>query len=102
RSPRVTGRGASTTIAFRAGKPGDYAYFCSLPGHRAAGMEGHLTVTEEPPAAGVAQADISRVPTDVPPPVGKRGPQTVRVDLETVELEGRLADNTTFGYWTFN
>src|SRR4029079_14509777 len=31
-----------------------------------------------------------------------RPPQTVRVDLNTVELEGRLAEGTTFGYWTFN
>ena len=29
-------------------------------------------------------------------------PQTVRVDLNAVELEGRLAEGTTFGYWTFN
>ena len=48
------------------------------------------------------EADISQKPDDVPPPVGKRGPQTVRVDLVTVELEARLAEGTTFGYWTFN
>ena len=38
----------------------------------------------------------------MPPPIGNRAPQTVRVDLITVELEGRLAEGTTFGYWTFN
>ena len=43
-----------------------------------------------------------RNPTEVPPPVGNRSPQTVRVDLVAVELEGRLAEGTTFGYWTFN
>src|SRR4029078_9295053 len=42
------------------------------------------------------------MPTDLPPPIGKREPQTVRVDLTTVELEGRLAEGTTFGYWTFD
>ena len=26
----------------------------------------------------------------------------MRVDLIAVELEGRLAEGTTFGYWTFN
>jgi nitrite reductase (NO-forming) len=101
-SPRVTGKGASTTIAFRADKSGDFAYFCSVPGHRQAGMEGQFLVTPRPPPQTVVEADISREPTDVPPSIGKRDPQTVRVDLLSVELEGRLAEGTTFGYWTFN
>ena len=101
-SPRVTGKGASTTIAFRAEKSGDFVYFCSVPGHRLAGMQGQFLVTPRPPPQTVVEADISREPTDVPPPIGKRDPQTVRVDLFSVELEGRLAEGTTFGYWTFN
>jgi nitrite reductase (NO-forming) len=102
RSPRVTGRGASTTIAFRATKSGDFIYFCSVPGHRQAGMEGQFIVTNRPPAQVTVEADISREPTDLPPPLAKRYPQTVRVDLLSVEVEGRLAEGTTFGYWTFN
>ncbi len=102
RSPRVTGKGASTTIAFRAGKAGDYLYWCSLPGHRLAGMEGKFVVTAQPPAQTIVQADISRDPSDVPPPIGKRAPQLVRIDLLTQEVEGRLADGATFGFWTFN
>jgi nitrite reductase (NO-forming) len=39
KSPRVTGKGASTTIAFHATKAGDFTYFCTAPGHRQAGME---------------------------------------------------------------
>jgi nitrite reductase (NO-forming) len=101
-SPRVTGKGASTTVAFRADKSGDFVYFCSVPGHRLAGMQGQFLVTPRPPPQTVVEADISREPTDVPPPIGKRDPQTVRVDLLSVELEGRLAEGTTFGYWTFN
>ena len=101
-SPRVTGKGASTTIAFRVEKSGDFVYFCSVPGHRLAGMQGQFLVTPRPPLQTVVEADISREPTDVPPPIGKRNPQTVRVDLLSVELEGRLAEATTFGYWTFN
>jgi nitrite reductase (NO-forming) len=101
-SPRVTGKGASTTIAFRADKSGDFVYFCSVPGHRQAGMQGQFLVTPRPPPQTVVEADISREATDVPPPIGKRDPQTVRVDLLSVELEGRLAEGTTFGYWTFN
>jgi nitrite reductase (NO-forming) len=102
RSPHIVGRGSSTNIAFRAGKAGDYIYFCSLPGHQLAGMQGQFLVTPQPPAPTVVEADISRISTDLPPPIGKREPQTIRVDLETVELEARLAEGTTFGYWTFN
>jgi nitrite reductase (NO-forming) len=102
RSPRVTGKGASTTIAFRADRSGDFTYFCSVPGHRQAGMEGQFLVTPTPPAQTLVEADISREPTDLPGPIAKREPQTVRVDLLSVEVEGRLAEGTTFGYWTFN
>ncbi|MBK8295460.1 MAG: hypothetical protein IPK93_12160 [Solirubrobacterales bacterium] len=35
--------GDSESVSFDA-KPGKYTYYCSLPGHRAAGMEGTLTV----------------------------------------------------------
>ena len=40
-SPEVTGGEASFEAAFTAGK---YDYYCSVQGHRAAGMEGVLTV----------------------------------------------------------
>ncbi len=102
KSPRVTGRGSSTTIAFRAAKAGDFIYFCTVPGHQLAGMQGQFVVTPRPAVPTVVEADISREPTDLPPPIGNRDPQTVRVDLFAAEVEGRLAEGTTFGYWTFN
>jgi len=102
KSPRVTGKGASTTIAFRAEKSGDFSYFCSVPGHQLAGMQGQFIVTARPAPQTLVEADISREPSDLPPPIGQREPQTVRVDLFSVEVEGRLAESTTFGYWTFN
>lgn len=102
KSPRVTGKAASTTIAFRAAKSGDFVYFCSVPGHRQAGMEGLFTVTPRLAPQTVVEADISREPADLPPPIVKRDPQTVRVDLLAAEVEARLAEGTTFGYWTFN
>src|SRR5689334_20323404 len=46
--------------------------------------------------------DIARDPADLPPPVGKRGPQRVKVDLDTGEVTGKLADGSTDRYWTFN
>ena len=102
RSPRVINKGASTSIVFRAGKAGDFLYYCDVPGHRLAGMEGQFLVTSTPTAQTVVEADISRPADDLPPPIGKRDPKTVRLDLLTVEMEGRLAEGTTFGYWTFN
>jgi nitrite reductase (NO-forming) len=102
KSPRVNGKGGSTTIVFRATKSGDFIYFCSVPGHQLAGMQGQFLVTPMPAAQTLVEADISREPTDLPPPIGKRDPKTVRLDLFTVEQEGRLAEATTFGYWTFN
>lgn len=102
RSAHITGKGASTNIAFRAGKAGDFIYFCSLPGHQLAGMQGQFLITPQPPPQTLVEADISKLPTDLPPPISKRGPQTIRVDLTTVEVEGRLAEGTTYGYWTFD
>jgi len=46
--------------------------------------------------------NVVRDPTDLPGPIGKRGPQRIKVDLETVEVTGQLADGTTYHYWTFN
>jgi nitrite reductase (NO-forming) len=102
RSNRVTGRGASTTIAFTANEAGTFEYNCTLPGHRDAGMDGKFVVTAQPAAPTLTQADISHDPANVPPAIGNRAAQTVRADLETVEMEARLADGTSFTFWTFN
>ena len=47
-------------------------------------------------------ADIAENPENIPPPITRREPETVRVDLETVELEAHLDDTSTFRFWTFN
>ena len=103
RSAIVVGKNASTTFSFKAAKVGEFAYFCSIAGHRQAGMEGLIRVTPGPrEAMDTDGADIVRDPADLPGPIGQRPPQVVRVDLETVELTGRLDDGTTYVYWTFN
>ena len=43
-----------------------------------------------------------RAPNDLPAPIGRREPATVRVELETIELLGQLDDGTSYRYWTFN
>lgn len=46
--------------------------------------------------------DIAHDPADVPPPITRREPETIRVDLETIEVEAHLDTNSTFRFWTFN
>ena len=52
------------------------------------------------PAATDA-VSIARDPADVPAALRHRLPQTVKYRIETVELNGKLDDGTTFNYWTF-
>jgi nitrite reductase (NO-forming) len=101
-SDHVMTKDASAVIVFRADKAGSFAYYCELPGHRQAGMEGKIVVGTQSAAAETEATDISRDPADLPAPVGSRAPHTVRVDLETVEVRGRLADGASYNYWTFN
>jgi nitrite reductase (NO-forming) len=58
--------------------------------------------TVSAPAAPASGADVVRDPSDLPGPIGGRAPTTVRIDLEAIEVEGQLANGTTFTYWTFN
>ena len=128
-SQHVTGQGNKIVAEFIVSQEGTFAYYCTLPGHRAAGMEGKFiagsgvatttaasnvststssSVASDPmPMAPAGPADpnavdIVRDPTDIPAPIGDRAPTTVRVDLETKEVSGILADGTTYTYWTFN
>jgi len=75
-------------------------YLNGLPaGAYGTGDEVAAPAVAQAPATGV---DIVRDPTDLPAPLEIREPTTVRIDLEAVEVEGQLADGTTFTYWTFN
>ena len=42
---KIVSNGDTSTIVIANLKPGTYTYYCSVPGHEAAGMKGTLTVT---------------------------------------------------------
>lgn len=125
-SKDVVGPGNSVTLEFTPGQDGTFSYYCNIPGHRQAGMEGKFVVGSGASAvagepsntsvgtgtmenisistgpADASAVDITRDPTDIPAPIGNRAPETVRVELETTEISGQLADGATYTYWTFN
>jgi len=124
-SEHIAGQGTVSSFEFVANKPGTFKYNCLLAGHKEAGMVGTFVVTgsaadgqapasvsasgqvvsSEPVVMGnpaTKGADVVRDPTEIPAQIGVREPQTVRVDLEAVEVLGQLADGTIYKYWTFN
>src|SRR5690606_33791710 len=46
--------------------------------------------------------DIAHDPADIPSPITRMSPETVRVELEAVELEARLDSQAAYRFWTFN
>jgi len=126
-SKKFSAASGAVQVSFQLTQPGKFSYYCSIPGHRQIGMEGVLEVTGTAAAAsapapkptavlGGAAASaapaplapaaanavsVAMDPAAVPPAIGKRAPQLVKYSIETVELEGKLDDGTTFTYWTF-
>jgi nitrite reductase (NO-forming) len=100
-SEKITGRGSSTSIVFRVGEDGEYSYFCTIPGHRLAGMEGKLIVGDVEVIVDNLLS-ITRDPNDVGEPVGERLAKHISINMVTVERVAKLADGTTYRYWTFD
>jgi len=96
----VTQLNEERVITFVADQEGTFEYYCAVPGHRAAGMAGTLQVGE--PSEAASGESIIKNPTDLPGPIGARGPQLVQAELVAQEVEGKLADGTTYPYFTFN
>ncbi|MFT7722485.1 MAG: copper-containing nitrite reductase [Roseateles sp.] len=126
-SPKFSAGTGRKSVRFKVAKPGEFTYFCSIPGHRQIGMEGKLRVSGKAAVAaspagastdaalalytpapvaqrGADPAAVSVVadPAKVPAAIGPRAPQTQKVRMETVELPGQLDDGTSFTYWTFD
>ncbi|MFP3853338.1 MAG: copper-containing nitrite reductase [Anaerolineales bacterium] len=89
------------TVVFKVDEEGEYVYYCTLPGHRQAGMWGTLRVGE-PEQVAAEGVSVIRNPADLPEPVGDREPELVQVELTTEEVTGQLADGTTYDYFTFD
>ncbi len=58
--------------------------------------------TAPPPPLPEGVADIVRDPADLPGPIGRRPPRRIAVELETSEVNRRLDDGASYGFWTFN
>jgi nitrite reductase (NO-forming) len=46
--------------------------------------------------------NVARNPADVPPPITRSEPTTVRVTLTVKELTAEIADGATYAFWTFD
>ncbi|MEM3087397.1 MAG: copper-containing nitrite reductase [Halobacteria archaeon] len=105
----------SPVIELRAGT---YEAGCHIPGHYEAGMKGKIVVQGAAPATATSapsvpktaaagpytgpSADVVRRGDDVPPPITRKEPATVRIDLEVREVVGEMADGVHYRYWTYN
>jgi nitrite reductase (NO-forming) len=122
--------GQTTSGDFTFDKPGVFDFFCSIPGHKDAGMKGTLTVVDPlaavlpapqaasstahdmPGMATTSSADIlikplpanlARLPLpQVAPPITRSESAYVKFDLTTTRVTAQLADGVAYEYWTFN
>lgn len=65
-----------------------------------AAAAGPVTVPAEPYDENAV--DIHRPADEVPEPIGDRGPEAVDIDVRIEELNGVVAEGTSYTYWTFD
>jgi nitrite reductase (NO-forming) len=120
--------GQTATGDFTFDKPGVFDFYCSIPGHKDAGMKGTLTVVDPAVGAPVAaasssvadmpgmnmgsasQPDIQPLPANLKPlpapqiaaPIDRTEPAYVKLDLTTQKVTAQMADGVAYDYWTFD
>lgn len=99
--------GATTTLGFKAATEGTFAYYCTMPGHRQAGMAGSLIVGEPTgpqigPELPLTVPRIAHDPTAIPPPLNRTAPETVNIYLHAVEVTAEIEPGVSYQYWTYN
>ncbi|HSB88421.1 MAG TPA: copper-containing nitrite reductase [Anaerolineales bacterium] len=104
KTPQIQNLDETAKVTFTVDREGEFFYYCTVPGHRQAGMEGVLRVGNPAAATEAPSQAVSVVhnPADLPGPIGRRAPQTVDVELTAQEVVAQLADGATYSYFTFN
>ena len=94
KSTQILDKGATTSITFKAEQSD--TYFCSVPGHRLAGMEGRLDVSDEPRAKSEGTASGRRTAgrsTSISRPApSTTGPRRAMRSPSRVTMPGRRRD----------
>jgi nitrite reductase (NO-forming) len=106
-SPKVVSTQTGEDLEHRGGRDGPaiIARASQEPGTSTEIMQQETNPLKGPDEGAVVPAvDIVRDPADLPTPLAKREPQTVKVFLVAQELEGKLDPvlGATYEYWTFN
>ncbi len=74
---------------------------CAVAGSIAAAIAGQSFAASPAAAPPETIRAVLTAPPHVPPPITRKTPAKVVVDLEMVEKEMRMADGVTYAFWTF-
>ena len=76
--------GQSGTVTFNSGAPGEYEFYCAIPGHRESGMAGKIIVTGEPAPAESTPAGAATEESG--PDAGAAASGPVTIDLAMLDI----------------